>query len=150
MEKIFVILAGVLLLSCCVQEKLEWTIKHITDQPKLYNEKNITIEGEYRGWETNCASTGPPVTRNDWQIKDETGCIYVTGIFPELDPYDDIGAKITLNGIIKTNKADIPYIQAITVTVLYENKTQQTEQNKTISDVFTDPGEDLIPPNIPL
>lgn len=135
-----------ILFSGCIQEELEWTVKDILDRPELYQGRNITIEGEYRGWETGCAPTGPPATRNDWQIKDETGCIYVTGIFPELDPYHDIGTRIEVTGMIKVGGVETPYIEALEIKILSGNET--TEPGG-IVDIFTEPDKDIIPPNLP-
>jgi len=120
----------------CVQEdseeleNLKWTIEDILKRPELYEGKNITIKGTYRGWETNCSEVGPPVTRGDWQLDDESGCIYVTGLFPNLDPYDDVGVKLRVEGVIRLNKMKIPYIEAIGIEILEENLTE-IDENET-------------------
>lgn len=150
--KIWVIplLAGVLFTGC-VQEELDWTIRDILDKPELYLGKNITIVGEYRGWESNCTQTGPPVTRSDWQIKDETGCIYVTGMLPGLDPYQDVGVRIEVAGTIKVNDVGVAYIEALEIKILSGNETTEPQVNKTgtIAGMFTEPKENITPPNLP-
>ncbi len=152
MKRIFTILLGIALFSGCIQEELEWTIEDMLEKPELYRGKNITLDGEYMGWETGCASTGPPVTRNDWQIRDETGCMYVTGVFPELDPYQDIGTGVRVTGTIRMNDASIPYIMALNVEILGGNETTQPDGNETgsIGDIFTEPKEEIKPPSLPL
>jgi len=152
MKRIFTILLGIALFSCCIQEELKWTIGDILERPESYGGKNITIEGEYMGWETGCAPTGPPVTRSDWQIKDETGCIYVTNIFLELDPYQDIGTRVKVTGTIRVSDVDIPYIKALKVEIPVGNETPQSEDNETegIEDIFTEPEEEITPPSLPL
>ncbi len=150
MKRISTILLAIALFSCCVHDELEWTIKDIHDRAELYRDKNITLDGEYRGWETGCAPSGPPVTRNDWQIRDETSCIYVTGMFPELDPNQDIGTRLKVTGTVRLNAVSIPYIEAFKVEIPGENKTQPKE-NKTgdIEDIFKEPEEEITPPNLP-
>ena len=146
MKRLFTILLGITLLGCCIQEELKWTIEDILERPEPYEGKNITIEGEYMGWETGCAPTGPPITRSDWQIRDETGCIYVTNIFPELGPYRDIGTRVRVTGTIKLNSADIPYIRALRVEILGKNETSQPVG---IENIFTEPEEEITPPSLP-
>ena len=73
-------------------------IGDILANPAKYEWELVTITGEYRGWQGE--GYEPPVTRSDWVIRDETGLIYVTGKSPGLDPYKDIGPKITVIGIV--------------------------------------------------
>ena len=53
-------------------------IGDIKANPEAYEGKNVTIVGKYLGWNCYGCGYGPPVTRSDWCIEDETGCIYVT------------------------------------------------------------------------
>lgn len=86
------------------------TINEIKTNPANYDGKMVTIKGEYRGWQAEDGQ-GPPITRSDWVIRDGTGWIYVTGEYPKLDPYEDIGHKVIVMGVvrIKNSKA---YIEA--------------------------------------
>ncbi|OFX15574.1 MAG: hypothetical protein A2Z18_09980, partial [Armatimonadetes bacterium RBG_16_58_9] len=90
------------------------TIKEAVSRSKELLGKRIMIEGVYRGWkpdmkDPNCKD-GPPVTRGDWAVSDETGCIYVTGAV-DLDPAKDVGTKITVVGkLSKTSKGQL-YIE---------------------------------------
>ena len=59
-------------------------IKDILDDPKAWSGKTVLILGVYCGWKPprdvpGPNYTGPPETRSDWIISDETGWIYVTG-----------------------------------------------------------------------
>lgn len=90
------------------EEKL--TIGKIASNPTDYEGKAVTLSGEYRGWEGGYGS--PPVTRSDWVLKDETGTLYVTGrILPGLDPVQDRGKRLTVDGIIRV-KDGRAYIEA--------------------------------------
>ena len=90
---------------------LNTTISAIIKDPEAYIEKDIAIIGEYRGWQSE-EGYGPPVTRSDWVIRDESGEIYVTGKLPGLDPVEDIGKKIKVKGVVKIGKNSRPYIEA--------------------------------------
>lgn len=90
-------------------------IGSLKKNPSLYLDKIITVKGKYRGWRAECVH--PLVTRSDWGIKDETGTIYVTGKpASHLDPYKDIGRKITVTGTFHL-KGKIPYIKAIRIEI---------------------------------
>ncbi len=73
----------------------------------------ISITATYRGWSAipNDPNTkdGPPVTRSDWAICDDTGCMYVVGAV-DLDPSKDIGTKVTVVGKLKKNAKGQVYI----------------------------------------
>ncbi len=71
-------------------------ISDILNNSGKYNGKLVTIEGIYLGW--TGPSTGAQLTRSDWAIKDETGSIYVTGVYPDLDPFKDVGASLIVSG----------------------------------------------------
>lgn len=96
-------------LGACVGGE-QVSIADIISDPTGYEGKTVTVSGEYRGWEAGHGS--PPVTRSDWIVKDETGAIYVTGrVSPGLDPVEDKGTKITVQGVVKV-KDDQAYIEA--------------------------------------
>jgi hypothetical protein len=160
MKRPFLVISGIalvgilaiawILFSSLPPEELTWTVDDVLERPGLYAGKNITLEGEYRGWESGCVPTGPPVTRNDWQIKDETGCIYVTGVFPELDPYLDIGARVRVAGTLMANDMNAPYISAVRVEILDGNGTQPAgDESAYIDNIFKEPDEDILPPSLP-
>ncbi len=72
------------------------------------------MSGEYQGWSSEYGS--PPVTRSDWIITDETGGIYVTGRYTELDPVKDKGKKITVAGKVEVSDGQV-YLNAEIVTI---------------------------------
>ncbi|MEN6372563.1 MAG: BsuPI-related putative proteinase inhibitor [Armatimonadota bacterium] len=80
--------------------------------------QTVQLSGTYLGWRPDPNSPvckqGPPVTRSDWAISDQTGCIYVTG--PSgLDPTDDYGKSISITGIVRKTAKEQPYIEVRTV-----------------------------------
>lgn len=73
--------------------------------------KRVRISGVYRGWspDPNDSNTrpGPPVTRSDWAISDDTGSMYMVGKV-DLDPQKDAGTRITVIGKLeKTSKGQV-------------------------------------------
>lgn len=87
------------------------TISEIIEDPTAYIGKEAAIAGEYRGWQSE-EGYGPPVTRSDWVIRDESGEIYVTGKLPGFDPVKDIGKNIKVKGVVKIDRNGRPYIDA--------------------------------------
>lgn len=59
-------------------------IGDINNNPSVYDGKSVTVIGEYRGWQSELGH-GPPVTRSDWILRDETGEIYITGKSPRFE-----------------------------------------------------------------
>ncbi len=43
--------------------------------------RTVTVAGRYAGWKGGCKG-GPPHTRSDWMLVDDTSCIYVSGPVP--------------------------------------------------------------------
>ena len=43
--------------------------------------RTVTVTGRYAGWTGGCKG-GPPNTRSDWMLVDDTSCIYVSGPVP--------------------------------------------------------------------
>lgn len=84
------------------------------NEPNQYQGKKIMINGTYQGWSS---STTPPVTKSDWIISDGSDEIYVTGKYPDLDPSDDLGKKIRIEGYIEL-KEDQPYINATEINIM--------------------------------
>ena len=83
-------------------------IGNILSSPELYTGKQVEIVGYYRGWDLlKEIQSGPPVSRSDWVIADDSGAIYVTGLAPQrLDPSsrNDIDAVIHLTAIVERNQ----------------------------------------------
>lgn len=73
----------------------------------------VFLEGRNAGWKPdpncqNCAG-GPPVTRSDWVLRDDTGCIYVTGVWA---PADTQGQKVFVEGVPRRGRSGQIYIEA--------------------------------------
>ncbi len=96
-----------------IKQEASISVADITSNPTEYEGKTVTLSGEYRGWEAGYGS--PPVTRSDWVLKDTTGAIHVTGkMSTGLDPMDDRGKTITVDGIVKVKEGQA-YIEAQTI-----------------------------------
>ncbi len=55
------------------------------------------ISGRFLGWKGCGHGSHFMVTRSDWAIEDETGCIMVTGPMPKgLDPIEGVGKEVTI------------------------------------------------------
>ncbi len=93
------------------------TVKAIQENPTLFTEKEIVLEGVFRGWTGKCVS--PFITRSDWVLEDETGCIYVTGRIPNsLSPVQPRGEHVLVKGRVITTKKGKPVIEAAQITLL--------------------------------
>lgn len=89
----------------------ELTIADILESPADFDGKSVTLDGKYQGWQAE-NGYGPPVTRSDWIMKDDSGWIYITGKSPKLDPASDIGTPVEVRGTVRVTSRDIPYIEA--------------------------------------
>ena len=53
------------------------------------------------------------LTRSDWMLEDETGCIYITGRIPNsLSPVQPKGERVLVKGRVITTKKGKPVIKA--------------------------------------
>lgn len=88
------------------------TIKRILDDPSSFEGKDVTVQGLYRGWSGKCLSSAM-LTRSDWILEDETGCIYVTGRMPTGSPANQPqGERIVVQGKVISGSAGKPIIKA--------------------------------------
>lgn len=91
------------------------TIGKVIEDPSNYEGKEIVLEGIFRGWNGKCESSRP-MTRSDWILEDETGCIYITGkIPPHLSPLAPKGERITVSGTVQAGPSGMPLVRAETV-----------------------------------
>ena len=95
--------------------------------PEQYDGRPVAVLGEYRGWEADpfsfATKHGPPVTRSDWVLRDDTGHIYCSAdVRPESDipllPRSPAGRRIRITGVCRISRDGIPYIEPMTVTAL--------------------------------
>ena len=89
----------------------ELTIADILKSPAEFDGKSVTLDGKYQAWQAE-NGYGPPVTRSDWIMKDDSGWIYVTGKSPGLDPAAGIGTPVEVIGTVRVTSKGIPYIEA--------------------------------------
>lgn len=90
---------------------------------RYLRDKPITIQGEYRGWSPDergpGVDKGRPKRRADWILRDGTGAIYVSGRSPlGLDPLDDVGSTVSVDGVGGLSKAQAGFVEAKVVTVV--------------------------------
>ena len=150
------------------------TIGDIIQNQSLYEGKIVTISGKYGGWghkEGNIpgCESGPPVTRSDWCIYDETGCIYVAGAeilecgeytteidiykycFNNFDPSggESMGTDMIIKGRVKISDKGVTYVGRIVSPVkpieivIPEDKMPKEIQDATIKSVTIKPGEPI-------
>lgn len=105
--------------SATITKKSELTsIKQILDHQERFLDKDVAVRGIFHGWKGKCPSSSM-ITRNDWMLEDETGCVYITGRIPNtLSPVQPKGERVLVKGrVITTNKGK-PAIKASRITLL--------------------------------
>ncbi len=94
-------------------------LQAILQAPAEFADRTVIVSGEYRGWRPSsfapATSAGPPVTRSDWVLQDETGEIYCTVTnnvetpFPLL-PTENMGRRIVVQGRVAIATSAEPYL----------------------------------------
>ena len=108
---IFTLLVGITASCAGPSQTLTPNIGDIMTQPAAYEGMIVTIDGKYQGWKGGVGGE-PPVSRSDWLVEDATGCIYVNGKIPQLDPVEDIGTPVEVKGMVRVTDEGVPYIEA--------------------------------------
>lgn len=91
-------------------------IKQILADHENLQGKEVTLKGAFLGWSGICESSSP-LTRSDWILEDETGCIYVTNILPaSLSPSQPKGEQIIVTGQVIISNTGKPVLKANQVT----------------------------------
>jgi hypothetical protein len=94
----------------------------ILKNPAQYMGKQVEVIGYYRGWDLlGEAQTGPPITRSDWVIKDNSGAIYIVGISPKgvsAGSTKYINIVIRLNAVVRQNKEGQVYLEGYKIETL--------------------------------
>lgn len=104
-------------------------IEQITNNPPDWVNKKVVVSGEYTGWHPSrfdpATSHGPPVTRSDWTIHDDTGSIYCSARraseyeWPiSLRPYEDWGRRIQVTGVVRLAQRGFPYLEPVEITAI--------------------------------
>ena len=102
-------------------------IEQITNNPPDWVNKKVVVSGEYTGWSPSpldpATSHGPPVTRSDWTIHDDTGSIYCSARQPSegslpisLRPYEDWGRRIQVTGVVRLAQRGFSYLEPVDIT----------------------------------
>ena len=87
-------------------------IQKILKNPGEFGNKEIVLEGAFQGWKGKCEDSSP-LTRSDWILKDETGCIYVSGKIPGgVSTTEPRGEALVLSGTLKIKEGGKPYFEA--------------------------------------
>ena len=88
------------------------TIHKILKNPAEFLNREMILEGAFQGWKGKCEDSSP-LTRSDWILKDETGCIYVSGKIPSgVSTTDPRGEVVVLSGTLKIKEGGKPYFEA--------------------------------------
>ena len=104
-------------------------IEQLTSNPPDWVNKKVVVTGEYTGWSPSpldpATSHGPPATRSDWTVHDDTGSIYcAAGRAPEgnspisLRPYEDLGRRIQVTGVVRLAQRGFPYLEPVEITAI--------------------------------
>ncbi|GIV15502.1 MAG: hypothetical protein KatS3mg022_0937 [Armatimonadota bacterium] len=88
-------------------------IRDLINNPDRWVGTQVFLAGRNAGWQPdpncpNCAG-GPPVTRSDWVLRDDTGCIYVTGIWA---PTNTRGQEVLVEGTLRRGRRGQIYVEA--------------------------------------
>lgn len=88
------------------------TIRDILSDPEKFSSSEVMLEGIFKGWKGACPSSSM-LTRSDWILEDETGCIFITGRMPDnvsaMKPHSE---HILVTGRVIMNKKGQPVIKA--------------------------------------
>lgn len=88
----------------------------ILKAPEDFENKEVVLEGAFRGWNGKCEESSP-LTRSDWILEDATGCIYVSGEIPSwVSTTAPKGESLVVLGEIKTKGSRKPYLRTKEVT----------------------------------
>ena len=99
-------------------------VADILAAPEKYLEQKVTIVGYFRGWDLfGEAGTGPPVSRSDWVVKDNSGAIYVKAgnKVADLDPSspEDTSWIVWVTGLVRLTPEGQPYIESTKVDLMW-------------------------------
>jgi len=97
-------------------------IGEIINSPDQYAGKQVEIVGYFHGWDLlHEMQNAPPMTRSDWVIADDSGAIYVSGLFPQglnSSLLADTGTLLRLDATVQSNLAGLAYLEANNVEIL--------------------------------
>lgn len=89
-------------------------LAQILADPAAWADRSVGLEGEFLGWSANplcpAVSFGPPVTRSDWVLRGNGGCLYCTGTLP-FSPTDAMGRRAAVDGVVRLTGDGWPYVE---------------------------------------
>jgi hypothetical protein len=89
-------------------------LARILADPSAWADCSVSVEGEFLGWSVNplCEATafGPPVTRSDWVLRGDGGCLYCTGTVP-FSPADFFGRRARVDAVVRLTRDGWPYLK---------------------------------------
>ncbi|MBU0483455.1 MAG: hypothetical protein KKB30_02940 [Proteobacteria bacterium] len=92
-------------------------IAGLKSRSNTYAGQKVLLSGVFKGWKGACFGA-PPVTRSDWMLEDDSGCLYVTGPLPAgLDALKPNSEQIMVKGLVLTDRKGEPYLEAESVTI---------------------------------
>ena len=96
------------------------TIDGLVESPKKHLNKEITLIGRYRAQLAErgepLVDGGPPTSRRDWILQDDTGSIYVAGTGSVVfDSQPDLNRKVQVQGLVRMSPDGRIYIRAFDV-----------------------------------
>lgn len=98
-------------------------VEDIARAPRAMANKEVTLQGHYRGASPTSGllvQGGPPVSRRDWVLEDETGSIYVSGArAAQFRLQAEMDVQVRVQGIVKLARDGRPYIHAWSVQKLW-------------------------------
>ncbi len=94
-------------------------VKDILANPDEFEGRSVTLVGYYRGWDLlGEAGSGPPVTRSDWVLRDDSGAIYVQASLAvegdiTLNPGSmaETDRVLQVTGVVRVTAERQPYIE---------------------------------------
>lgn len=92
-------------------------IADIFADPEGAATKKVSLRGLFQGWNDRCPESAR-ITRSDWILRDQSGCIYVTGNLPaKLSPFKDKNEPVFVYATVALQDGK-PYLEAHKVKVL--------------------------------
>ncbi|MBI5178807.1 MAG: hypothetical protein HZA04_06065 [Nitrospinae bacterium] len=108
---LFLVLLVVGFLGAVAAEE-KFSLRKLHSAGAEYDGKSVTHIGGFRGSVNRCSGF-PPVSKSDWVMVDQTGCVWVSGPMPAgIDPKKAKGEPVRVTGTVRIAKNGRPYIEA--------------------------------------
>jgi len=83
------------------------TVKEILTGSVKVSSPEVQVQGVFKGWKGTCP-TSTLLTRSDWVLEDETGCIHVSGLLPPgLSPARPNNERVMVTGRVVRSKGSL-------------------------------------------